>query len=695
MRITIVTGMYPPGGGGAERATEMLARGLTRLGHAVTVVTTAKSDADDTVDGVRVVRIGRGRDWIGDVLGRSFARRISWNIRELIDVRSSRKTFARVQSTSPELVISGNIKGLGGMLPRLLLRLPAPHVHVAHDFEPVEPIALRPGDRTDRLKNRIWIAISKWRWGSPELVVFPSAWLRSLVASRGIFPASKTIVITNPIARIPSARPEKTSFDGCRLLFIGQLEPHKGALWLVRGLRKQTTVEDWTLDIVGDGGERGVLERISNEDGRVRVHGRKEGAELDRFWNEADALVVPSRGLENAPLVILEATARRVPILAASVGGIPESVFAGENGWTFDADDEASFVAGLKLVCDASARQGLAWSRLLAIKTSEEYAADVLAAASVEAVTAIPWRCVDCGGETKDGVCVSCGREYCEFEGIKDFLPLAMSGFKKEEARYHDEVTADAEDVHQLAAFRNRKYHEMIPGLLHPVAPGGWTLELACGSGHDGAIAVESGQRLIETDVSLGAVRVAKRRLESIPGPKTDPVFAVVDAEALPFTDSSLAGAFMTASLHHAEDSKQVLREVKRVLVPGAAFVTAIEPHSLYFGALNRLKPSLERLLGKRADKSVADEEHAGFTRKGLVKLFRDAGFDDVRVIPMWFFAGWSHYSLEFLNRLTKRQTRLALPEFLERAVVGLDEIIFLLPGGKHLAWHWIAVGKK
>lgn len=674
MRVALLSGLYPPHGGGAERATELLARGLVALGHEVHVVATAREAGTEAVGGIVVHRLAPRRAWIGDVFARPLAARVRWNLAELLDGRMAAAALRLLEGIAPALVVTANLKGLGGPLPRALGRLPWPHVHVAHDFEPVEPMLLGVHDRADGPRNRFWAALSRRRWGNPEAVVFPSAWLRDLFVPHGVFAGSRQAVIPNPVEAAGAGAQHAAPLPGApfRMLFIGQLEPHKGALWAVDALRSWDA--PWTLDVVGEGSERTAID--AKRDGRIRTHGRLTGAALEERWSAADALVVPSLCLENAPLVVFEAAARRVPVVAADVGGIPEYVLPGENGWRFAAADAQAFRFALATAADSGRRAALRWSRSAGppLRSPEQYAREILALvpqAPMSPPVASP------------------------SSGILDLLPADLSGFKKDEAHYHDHATHDAVEVHQLDAFRNRFYHARIFRHLRPVAPEGWLLELAGGGGEDGADAVRLGLKVIETDISRGAVEEAAKRLAAVPGSAGRSIAATMDAERIPFPEASVAGAWMTASFHHAEDPAAVLREARRVLAPGARFAAAVEPHRLYFGAINFLKPLLDALLGARAEKSVADEEHSGFWRGELRAHFETAGFQDVRVEPMWFTAGILHYTLEFLTRLLKKKKRLSVPAWLEKACVFFDEFVFRIPGGAYLAWHWTASGRK
>ena len=66
-------------------------------------------------------------------------------------------------------------------------------------------------------------------------------------------------------------------------------------------------------------------------DGRVRFSGPQTGAELSHSYGASDLLVLPSRG-ETYGMVVTEALARGLPVVAAEVGGVPEALGRGADG---------------------------------------------------------------------------------------------------------------------------------------------------------------------------------------------------------------------------------------------------------------------------------------------------------------------------------------------------------------------------
>jgi glycosyltransferase involved in cell wall biosynthesis len=92
---------------------------------------------------------------------------------------------------------------------------------------------------------------------------------------------------------------------------------------------------------------------------RVRMPGTRTGAALRREYEDADLLVVPSRA-ETYGMVVTEALAAGVPVLATAVGGVPEAVgrtASGVPGLLVPPDDSAALVAALaRWLTDAGLR---------------------------------------------------------------------------------------------------------------------------------------------------------------------------------------------------------------------------------------------------------------------------------------------------------------------------------------------------
>jgi glycosyltransferase involved in cell wall biosynthesis len=104
---------------------------------------------------------------------------------------------------------------------------------------------------------------------------------------------------------------------------------------------------DGRLLLVGDGPERAGLERLAHELGVMRrclFLGYQE--EVGRYYDAVDALVLPS-GNEGTPVSVIESLAAARPVVATRVGGTPDVVRDGLDGFLVELGDVGSLAGRL------------------------------------------------------------------------------------------------------------------------------------------------------------------------------------------------------------------------------------------------------------------------------------------------------------------------------------------------------------
>lgn len=227
-----------------------------------------------------------------------------------------------------------------------LLRLPPRalvHLHVAQAYLP-EMVWL-----WSRLRRRPYVAHfhldcdPSGRWGilHPAYkrlilggVLRGATWVialnedqASLLERRHRVPANRIVTIPNGVGP-ESFLPPRTGrgHNGpFRLLFVGRLSPQKNVPRLLKALAQ--TRAPMELVIAGDGEHGPLLEGLVQELqlDRVRMVGSQSPEELRGWYGWADALVLPS-DKEGMPLVLLEAMAAGLPIIATDIPGVRETV---------------------------------------------------------------------------------------------------------------------------------------------------------------------------------------------------------------------------------------------------------------------------------------------------------------------------------------------------------------------------------
>lgn len=92
------------------------------------------------------------------------------------------------------------------------------------------------------------------------------------------------------------------------------------------------------------------------EDDRIKIAGYR--ADVENVYRSSDVIVMPSRWQEPFGLINIEAGASSKPIIASSVGGIPEIIRPGENGFLFDKGNLEEFAGyARQLIDDPELRQ--------------------------------------------------------------------------------------------------------------------------------------------------------------------------------------------------------------------------------------------------------------------------------------------------------------------------------------------------
>ncbi|HVA63263.1 MAG TPA: glycosyltransferase, partial [Terriglobales bacterium] len=181
-----------------------------------------------------------------------------------------------------------------------------------------------------------------------------------LAISRGIADQLKTLsrspvsLVYNPIAlpELWCRRPNRS--NDTKFLFIGRLERQKRVDRILVALSKVPSV-NWTCDVIGDGALRAELEALAVVlaiSDRVRWHGWQAPA-----WDsvtEASALLMTSE-MEGFPIVLLEAIARGVPLVAMDCDFGPREIIDDKrNGWLVPKDDIEAFARVLEGLCNGT-----------------------------------------------------------------------------------------------------------------------------------------------------------------------------------------------------------------------------------------------------------------------------------------------------------------------------------------------------
>jgi len=152
--------------------------------------------------------------------------------------------------------------------------------------------------------------------------------------------ASKAFVVTNGIKNIllsPPSRHTQRLEQKIKIVTVGTVSKRKGHDLILEAFNKLTPVErrSFEINIVGDGPLLNTLKEKSSLYGINNVNFIGASREVDQFLKAADIFLLPSRN-EGLPIAILEAMRLGLPIIGTNIGGIPDLVKPGHNGWLIE-----------------------------------------------------------------------------------------------------------------------------------------------------------------------------------------------------------------------------------------------------------------------------------------------------------------------------------------------------------------------
>ena len=121
--------------------------------------------------------------------------------------------------------------------------------------------------------------------------------------------------------------------------YFGRLSIEKGIMNLVKAI---SNIENSFLYIAGNGPEKENIEKFISEnnlENKIKLLGYLRQEEIREYIKNSRFVVLPSVWYENCPYSILETMEIGKPIIGANIGGIPELIEDGKNGYLYKYDD--------------------------------------------------------------------------------------------------------------------------------------------------------------------------------------------------------------------------------------------------------------------------------------------------------------------------------------------------------------------
>jgi len=346
--------------GGPALHVAYLTAGLAERGYDTTLVAGTLTRGEESMAAVaeqRGVKVEVVEDLHRDIAPWRDARAI---IRLARLIRRERPTILHTHTAKAGAV--GRIAALlaGGARPPIVVHTFHGHVLRGY-FNPFVTLGFRTLERWLATMTTALVAVS------PEV--------RDDLVRLGVAPASKFAVIRLGIelgervgadddARKETRRMIGLAQDAFVIGWVGRMTAVKRTDDVVRTLRKLVDRGvDAYLCLVGDGPDREHLERYAHELGVIKrclFVGYQD--DVSRYYNAFDVLILPSVN-EGTPVSVIEALAAGRPAVATRVGGVPDVVRDGVDGFLVapgDADALAERLAELAADPERRARMGAA-----------------------------------------------------------------------------------------------------------------------------------------------------------------------------------------------------------------------------------------------------------------------------------------------------------------------------------------------
>jgi len=193
--------------------------------------------------------------------------------------------------------------------------------------------------RLPRLMN---YALNRMFRGCSALIALSETWKDFYANSCTVRP-ERIHVLKNPVELLATsvARENRDRAD-VKILYCGRIRYLKGTFDLIRAfsLLPADVQKNTELILAGDGEvdvAQALVDALQLHD-RIKLLGWVDGVVREELMNDADIFTLPSHH-EGLPMAILEAMSAGLPIVSTHVGGIPEIVNDGRNGYLIEAGD--------------------------------------------------------------------------------------------------------------------------------------------------------------------------------------------------------------------------------------------------------------------------------------------------------------------------------------------------------------------
>jgi len=337
MKITLTTGIFPPDIGGPASFIPMFADKLLEKGIDVEIITLSDTEEDYSKYPYKVIAINR---------------KIKKPFRDYFVIKEI------IKSAKTSDLIFSNTLAFESAVASIIVKKPLIQKVVGDiAWERANSSNRFKGSLDDYqssnnlcLKSKLTNIYRNFGVNHSDLIITPSKYLCNIVKKwtnkdvKVIYNAVEFVYIKQIIPK-----------EKFRIISVARLIPHKGIDGIIRTLSKLNF--EFEYIVLGDGNLKKELENLArslNID--AKFLGNVSKKEVAKYLKSSDLFILNS-SYEGLPHVILEAMYYECPIIASNVGGTPEIVKDGENGFLFEYNNQKELLKKIYLLKDENIKE--------------------------------------------------------------------------------------------------------------------------------------------------------------------------------------------------------------------------------------------------------------------------------------------------------------------------------------------------
>lgn len=372
MKIVIASAVYYPMINGVAVFSHNLATGLAERGHEVLVICPSQNGKNHTeiIDDVNVhyLRSVQAKIYPDQIHELGGKRRLFYKHGFRVSIFPQREVKKILKRFRPDVVHVQVSDPIGLSVVYYARRNNIPVVTTEHNQPEVITEPLKMPALMKKPMNALLSAYFVNRQSKSDFVTMPTKQaISNLILSRGKeFPVPVAAVSNGvDLKNFKPGKPSKALYskyglkEECRtVLNLGRLDPEKNVGAVIEAfLAAEQKMPNIQLVIVGDGVDRPRLEKIAKKSANIHFLGRIMPPDLYEIYKLGDVFATASE-IETQGIVLIEAAATGLPLIAVDKGAVSEVCINGENGFLCRPGDVSEISeAMVKILSDDKLRK--------------------------------------------------------------------------------------------------------------------------------------------------------------------------------------------------------------------------------------------------------------------------------------------------------------------------------------------------